>query len=264
VRTAKITALSGVKPLPIRWLLEDVDGVGQRIPKGAISIVAGQPGTGKTTYVMAVAAELTRRGDSVLFIGSEDGVQDTVLPRLLAARGNPAHFHALTIDEDGQPDQPLLPTDVPLIEHALATTGAAMLIIDPIGGHVAPEINSHNDQSLRRALIPLAMLVRRRGVACVAIMHQNKGAKEGSPLNSLNGGTAYGGVARSVMGFMRIKGDDPKARCLWHIKANGSQEALPWVTQLTQGHTGDPVVPYSSVVDLSGFEDPGIEWRDLT
>lgn len=260
-RVARITTLSQVKPQPIHWLLEDV--IGRRIPKGAMSILAGQPGTGKTSWAMAVGAELTRRGDNVLFIGAEDGIQDTVLPRLLAAGGEPRFFHALTIEDDGQPDQPLLPTDVPHIEHALASTGAAMLIIDPIGGHVAPEINAHNDQSLRRALIPLAVLVRKRKVACVAIMHQNKGAKESSPLNSLNGGTAYGGVARSVLAFMRIKDDDAQARCLWHIKVNGAREEPPLVTKLTQGATGDPIVPYASVVDLDGFADESIEWKGL-
>jgi putative DNA primase/helicase len=261
VRTPRLITLADVKPQPILWLLEDV--IGRRVPKGAMTVLAGQPGTGKTTWAMAVAAELTRRGDSVLFIGAEDGIQDTVLPRLLAAEGVPRHFHALTVEEDGAPDQPVLPTDVPLIEHALATTGAAMHIIDPIGGHVAPEINSHNDQSLRRALIPLAVMARRRRVAVVAVMHQNKGAKDTSPLNSLNGGTAYGGVSRSVLAFMRVKGDDPQTRCLFHVKVNGAREAAPLVTKLTQARTGDEDVPYASVVDLDGFEDESIEWKGL-
>lgn len=261
MRTPKLTSLADVKPQPILWLLEDI--IGQRVPKGAMTVLAGQPGTGKTTWAMAVAAELTRRGDSVLFIGAEDGIQDTVLPRLLAAEGVPRNFHALTIEEDGAPDQPMLPTDVPLIEHALSQTGAAMLIIDPIGGHVAPEINSHNDQSLRRALIPLAVMARRKRVAVVAVMHQNKGAKETTPLNSLNGGTAYGGVSRSVLAFMRIKDDRPDARCLFHVKVNGAREAPPLVTSLTQARTGDEHVPYASVVDLDGFEDDNIEWRSL-
>lgn len=260
-RAAKLISLSSVKPQPIRWLLEET--IGRRVPKGAITIVAGQPGTGKTTWAMAVAAELTRRGESVLFIGAEDGLQDTVLPRLLAAGGSPERFHALLIEDEGQPDQPQIPTDVAIIEHALATTGASMLIIDPFAGHIAPEINAHNDQSLRRALIPLAVMVRKRRVSCVAIMHQKKGARETSPLESLNGGTAYVGVARSVLGFMRFKDDDPKARCLWHIKVNGAREARPFITRLEQGETGDETVPWASVVDLDGFEDDNIEWKDL-
>jgi hypothetical protein len=70
-------------------------------------------------------------------------------------------------------------------------------------------------------------------------------------------------VARSVLGFMRPKGDDRAARVLWHIKINGGREMPPLVTRLYQGSTGDQSVPSASVVDLDGFEDESIEWREL-
>lgn len=257
------TPLSGLPSRQITWLLPNL--LGKRVPKSAITIVGGKPGAGKSSWTMAVAAELTRQGESVLFVGAEDGIEDTVRPRLLAAGGDPSLMFAVTIKEGEHDDQVMLPTDVELIEYAQRQTGAALLIVDPIGGHLSPDINSHSDQSLRRALIPLATMTRRRGIATIAVMHQRK-AQEGAALDSLNGGTAFGGVARSVLLFCRFKegGGPAAARVLFHVKVNGAPLAPPLVTHLTEGviQEGDQMIR-TSLVSIVGVADETIQFRDL-
>lgn len=263
VRTGKLINLAGVRTKPVSWLLEEK--IGRRVPKGALSIIGGKPGTGKSQWAIAVAAELTKLGDRVLFIGSEDGLQDTVRPRLLAAGAIADNFSALVVNVPDGEDQIWLPDDIVLIRHALMETGAALMIVDPIGGHISPEINAHSDQSLRRALIPLAKLTRERNVATLAVMHQRK-ATEGAALDSLNGGTAFGGVARSVMLFCRHKDDDDydPRRVLVHVKCNSAPLADPWVTSVTGVTVEDGgVTVQSSRVSIDGREDPSIQMKEL-
>ena len=92
-----------------------------RIPLGMPTIVAGRPGEGKSLFSAFLAAEVTRRGWSVIFSNMEDPIAQIVRPRLEAAGAVLERVHFWT---------PYLPRDMEELEEMILKTGATMLIID--------------------------------------------------------------------------------------------------------------------------------------
>jgi predicted ATP-dependent serine protease len=215
-RKARLTRLSTLSPKPIRWLLPG------RVPFGALTILAGQPGGGKSTFTVRLAADLSRAGVGSLFVGDEDGAEDTVLPRLLAAGGNPEHVTLFDLEQDLMAQ---LPTDIPLLADAAKSEGAALIVIDPIQAHFAEEINANVDASIRQATRPLARMAQQTGAAVVLVTHDRK-SNEGSLLNRIAGSRGMTGSARSVLLFGKAKNIDPwegvDLRFAAHIKCNGA------------------------------------------
>jgi hypothetical protein len=214
-----ITPASAVRSRPMHWVLEDT--LGKRIPRGYITVVGGRGGTGKTQFALAVAAELTRRGNGVLFVGSEDSFADTVRPRLIATGADLTKFFHMTVPTGTV----LIPDHVEQIANAIDKAPAEMVIIDPIAGHVGTELNTHNDHSLRQALMPLSVLAQSKLVSIIGIMHRKKG-NDSFGTDSLNGGGGFANVARSVLIFGERNGA-PGLRFLLHTKANGAKRSEP-------------------------------------
>lgn len=241
-RRYRLTKVSSTQPRPITWLLPG------RIPFGALTILAGRPGTGKSQFTLGLAAQLSRGGVDSILLGSEDGVGDTVHPRLLAAGADTDRVHVLDIDDDALVQ---LPTDVPFIAGAVKETGAGLLVIDPAQAHLAPEINSNVDASLRQATAPLARMAQDTGVAVVLVTHLRK-STEGSSLDRIGGSGGWGGAARSALLFGKDREADPwtDTRYACHIKANGAALA-PALECRVEGFDvrfGDMVIPSSRVV----------------
>ena len=107
-------------------------------------------------------------------------------------------------------------------------TGAKLIILDPVVGHLSGNIDSHKDHSVRRALAPLARLAEDTGAAILGIGHLNKSPST-DVLTRIGGSVAFGAAARSVL----LLGEDPKApegspeRLLVHAKSNLGPLALP-------------------------------------
>jgi hypothetical protein len=222
-RTYQLRALSTVTPAPITWLLPG------RIPYGSITLLGGRPGQGKSQLALALAAMMTQVGVPVLLIGSEDGMADTVKPRLMAAGANTDLVHEFCVGQDGKEGIAILPHDAPLLEHALKATGAKLVVIDPIAGHLGEEINANSDQSVRSAMLPLAKVCQATGAAALVVMHPKKG-RDGSPLDWFGGSVGFGGLARSALLFGSLRepkdaADADDLRYLVHVKANGARLA---------------------------------------
>lgn len=257
-RTYKLTPATSYKPRPVKWLMPG------RIPYGGISILAGSPGKGKSQLALALAADQTRQGQAVLFIGSEDGMADTVRPRLTAAGADLSLFHNFDAQQNGADSSPIFPLDAPLLEAAALETGATLIIIDPVGGHLEGTVNAHSDQSLRTALIPMSRMAQNTGAAVLCLMHLNK-AREGSPLNWLNGGTAFGGVARSVMlfGSRRLDSDFSSTRYVAHIKCNIGPLQETLVCEIEDMDVRDEglIIPTSRLVKVGSH--PGFNPQEM-
>ena len=188
-RAFKLTKLSDVQARPIKWLLPG------RIPYGSVTILAGRPGEGKSQLTITLASSLSQQGVGTLIVGAEDGLADMVKPRAIAADADLDLIHAVSVTDMGMDQEIGFPGDVPLLERAVKETGAALVVVDPVMGHIDGEVNTHSDQSLRGALSPLARMARSTGAAVVFVAHLNKGG-EGTALNRVGGGIAMGGVAR--------------------------------------------------------------------
>jgi len=194
-----------------------------------VHLVAGSPGTGKTTIALWIAAVITNggrwpdggsaeRGDVLIWSG-EDGIADTLLPRFLAAGGDPKRLHfAGSIIEQGRA-RPFDPaTDIPkLVAAARVLPDLRLVILDPVVAAVSGD--SHKNSETRRGLQPVVDMAVELGVAVLGITHLSKGTFGRDPLERVAGSLAFGAVARIVLAT--VKSADPEApRRLVRAKSN--------------------------------------------
>jgi hypothetical protein len=220
-RRLRFTRASDIKPESTSWLWRG------RLPLGAVSLLAGRQGLGKSTLVVELAAQLSRGaldGDlygnpaSTLIVTYEDHPASTIRPRLMAADADLDRVRIVGVEGDG--DLVSLPADIDQIASGAREYGARLLIVDPVVASLPAEINSHRDQDVRRALAPLAKLAEDAKLAVVGLIHWNK-APGADALARVGGSTAFTAGPRSVLAF----GPDPddeegEGRILAHAKCN--------------------------------------------
>ena len=163
-RSVRVLRLSKVKPERVRWLWP------RWLPLGKLVIPEGPPGTGKTMLMIDVSARLTTGRpmpfehdpvpvSHVLFLTGEDGLADTIRPRMDAAGGDPDKVLTIEIgdDERGGWDDPSFPADVPLVRDVIEDHEVRLVVIDPLKGFLSDGIDDYRDHHLRRALKPFAI-----------------------------------------------------------------------------------------------------------
>jgi AAA domain-containing protein len=231
-RRLTLTPADRIKSGRVRWLWQGW------VPLGALTVVAGEPGLGKSTLTGAHLAALATRGAldgelrgkpaDVLIASAEDDWSAVIVPRLMAANANLERVHRIDVmDEDGA-GLFTLPNDVARLTLALDALQAAgrtvaMIVVDPVGAFLSGSTDSHKDASVRRALTPLAQLGMDRGLAVVAVAHLTKDASQ-RLMSRVSGSVAFGAAPRSVIGFARDP-DDPDGeqgadRIIVHAKSN--------------------------------------------
>jgi hypothetical protein len=220
--------LSTVQPQRVEWLWTS------RIPLGKLTIIDGDPGLGKSVLTLDLAARVSRGwgmpdgepGEDrdpagVVLLTAEDGLEDTVVPRLEAAEADRARILALDLitDPDGPGKRLLaLPDDADCIKTAVTRMGAVLVVVDPLTAFLGPDINSHRDHDCRRALWPLAQLADETGAAVVVVRHLNK-TPGGSPIHRGGGSIGIIGAARSGL-LVGKDPDNPDHRILASTKCN--------------------------------------------
>jgi hypothetical protein len=209
---------------PIRWLWPE------RIPLGKVTVLDGDPGTGKSTLTLTIAAKVTTAspfpdgarpgvGD-VILLSAEDDIGDTIRPRLEAAGADLTRCWVLP-DVQAEPDRPPrppeLPADLDALEGMVKDKQAALVVIDPIAAFLSGTVDMHRDQDVRRALAPLAYMAARTGAAVVIVRHMNKG--QGSALYRGSGSIGIVGAARAGL-LVAPDPDDEDRRVLALTKSN--------------------------------------------
>ena len=226
-----IVRLCDVAPRALEWLWPG------RFPLGKLSLICGDPGTGKSLLVADLAARVSAglpwpdataaqhpAGD-VWLISLEDDLGDTIRPRLDAAGADVFRVHAL-------PDVFSLDSDLGRLDSALSgTRGARLLVIDPIAACLG-KVDSHKNADVRGALAPLAAMAARRSVAVICIHHLNKSAV-GPALYRAAGSLAFAAAARAVWLVAKDRNDEGR-RLLLPIKSNLS-EALTGLAYRVEG-----------------------------
>jgi len=216
-----IVNLADVQPEKQDWLWQ------KRIPLGKLTILAGDPGLGKSLICLDIAARVSSAKDwpdgsvcdsdagGVVLLTAEDGLADTVKPRLIAAGANDSMICAIKSvtakDKDGTYKRMLdLKRDVDRVERAIQTIGnCRLVIIDPISAYLG-DTDSHNNSSVRAVLAPLADLAERRRVAILAVTHLNKG--EGRAMYRATGSVAFTATARAFWAVGPDKENPPDGR----------------------------------------------------
>ncbi len=194
-----LISLDQVKPEQVQWLWPS------RIPLGKITILQGDPGLGKSTLALDVAARVTRNlsmpdgtisaigaSADVFLMSAEDGLSDTIRPRLDAAGADQQRIH---VPKD---QHYVVPKDTGLIRNAVLQTGAKLVILDPLAAFLEGSVNTWNNQHVRRALAPLAQVAESQGAAILILDHLNK--RTGiSAIQRGSGSIAFNAAARSVL-----------------------------------------------------------------
>ena len=186
----------------VQWLWQGY------IPRGALTVVDGDPGLGKSTMMMDLAARLTTGAvmpdgsaglaapAGILMLCAEDSISTTIRPRLEQAGA--AMARTLILDHLTTPVGERQPTigDIAAIAEGIATVEACLVIIDPLMAFLPPNVNAYRDQDVRRVLTPLSQLAQRTGAAIVVVRHPNKMVGQ-SALHRGGGSIGIIGAARS-------------------------------------------------------------------
>jgi predicted ATP-dependent serine protease len=206
------------------------------IPYGKLTIVQGDPGDGKTTLVLNIAAKLSRGEGleeemktsepmNIIYQTAEDGLADTVKPRLETAGADCERI--LVIDES---DKSLSMADERL-EDALKQTGARLLILDPIQAYLGGGMDMNRANEARDMTKKLGALAEKYKCAIVLIGHMNKAAGNKAAYRGM-GSIDFFAVARSVLLVGRIEGE-PNIRAVVQIKNNLAEFGHPKAFQLS-------------------------------
>jgi hypothetical protein len=200
-----------------------------------ITIVDGMPGVGKSTLTSEIASRITtgqafpngeaREPRDVVFIAVEDGVADTIKPRVAAAGGNEQHAHFIHIEQDGNEITPDLERHLGCIRETILEIGnVGLLIIDPIMALLGNSVDSYRDQDVRKVTTPLGRLAEELNLAILIVRHPNKGSSNNALLRG-GGSMAFIGSAR--VGWVVGKHpDNPEIRVLAISKSNiGTMDA---------------------------------------
>ena len=283
----KLINMDTVEVEQIEWLLYPF------IPYGKVTIIQGDPGEGKTTMVLQIIAKLTK-GESILpadlkkdkridndsesdmveaeniennvstqhleapvnviYQTAEDGLGDTIKPRLLAAGADCTKV--MVIDDS---EQPLTMADVRL-EEAIVQTKARMVVLDPIQGFLGAEVDMHRANEIRPLMKRIAVLAEKYHCAIILIGHMNKNSNGKSSYRGL-GSIDFQAAARSVLIVGRIK-DEPEVRVVCHTKSSLAPEGKAIAFRLDKNNGFEWIGEYDiSADELLNGEGKGQKTR---
>lgn len=203
------TRASDIEPQDIEWLWKE------RIPLGMLSLIAGRPGTSKSTFVSYLTAHTTKMGHGAILANFEDSPEHVIVPRLEAAG---AKLNKVFITSWLR-----LPDHLEWLREEIIKRKAKLVTIDPIAACL--KVSIYNDQDVRTALTPLSELAAELGCAIVMVSHVVKNvSKNAHPLQAVGGsGGGLGGAARAGFIF-GVNPDDKDERILATAKFNIGEE----------------------------------------
>jgi RecA-family ATPase len=204
LKRIKFAMGSSIKPQGVSWLWPDW------LAYGKLHIFAGRPGSLKTTIVIDFAAAVSNnegqwpdetpapQGKIVMWSG-EDAIEDTLLPRFLAAGGDPTQIAFVGgVDENGETRAFDPAADVADLAQVCAEIGPVRLIIvDPVVA--VAKGDSHKNAEARRDLQPLVTLAQKTGAVVIGIHHLTKRTEGADPIDRVSGSLAFGAGPRVVL-----------------------------------------------------------------
>lgn len=217
----RLIRMSDIETEQVRWLWYPF------IPYGKVTIIQGDPGEGKTSFVLAMIALLTTGKPlpeesvvaepiSVIYQSAEDGLADTIKPRLEASGADCSRV--LVIDEA---DKELTLCDERL-EQAVRETGAKLIVLDPLQAYLGDNVDMHRANEVRPIFKRLRAMADRTGCAIILIGHMNKAQGLKSSYRGL-GSIDFRAAARSVLLVGRLK-SDTTVRVVAHDKSSLAPE----------------------------------------
>ena len=214
--TVEIIRMSEVDTQTVEWLWEPY------IPFGKVTIVQGNPGEGKTYFAMYLTAACTNRQQlpngellepfNVIYQTAEDGLGDTVKPRLIEAGAD--LDRVLVIDDR----ESMLTLTDKRIERAIRENQAKLLIIDPIQAFLGAQVDMNRANEVRPIFRALGEIAEAHDCAILMIGHLNKASGSQSTYRGL-GSIDMTAAVRSLLFIGKVR-DDPATRVLTHEKSS--------------------------------------------
>ena len=264
-----VSCLADVQAEPVKWFWPS------RIALGKLTLIAGDPGLGKSFITLDMAARTSRgtpwpdcpeKGNvagGVVLLSAEDDLADTIRPRLDAAGADVRRIVALQavrrvdIATKAERQDPFnLADDLPALERAIRDVpDCRLVIIDPISAYLG-KTESHKNADIRGLLAPLSALAARHHVAVVCVTHLRKG--EGPAMYRAMGSLAFVAAARAVFAVTKDR-EDPtgQRRFLLPVKNNlgNDRDGLAYRLDDTFSANGQAVVKWEAdPVDVSADE----------
>lgn len=210
-----VVTLADIEPESATWLWPG------HLPAGKLVILDGDPSVGKSTLMLDLAARVSTGGSwpdgapgtgpgGVLLLSAEDGLADTIAPRLAAAGADATRVHALTevpvlVGGGSRMVPPSLPRDIPTMEDVVVKHGVRLVVVDVLMAYLNVGVDSHRDQDVRGVLHMLATMAERTGACIVLVRHLNK---TGGANALYRGGGSIGIVGAARAAF--LVGRDPE------------------------------------------------------
>ena len=202
----KLISMDEIRTEEVKWLWYPY------IPLGKLTIVQGDPGEGKTTFVLAVIAALTTgeplpecgsaaAAMNVIYQTAEDGLADTIKPRLESAGADCSRV--LVIDESRRE----LTLCDERLEQAIRETGARLIVLDPLQAYLGSDVDMHRANEVRPVLKRISAIAERTQCAVILVGHMNKAQGLKSGYRGL-GSIDFRASARSVLLVGRLKSSD--------------------------------------------------------
>jgi putative DNA primase/helicase len=252
-----VRRMSDIEARPVHWLWPG------RIARGKLSVIAGNPGLGKSQICASLSAIVTTGGEwpvdrsrceagAVLLLSAEDDAADTMRPRLEAAHADLARVHVLDAVEDMEYGRTIrrgfdLGADLERLAAELDRHGdVALIVIDPITAYMGG-IDGHKTTEVRGLLAPLQSLAAEKAIAIVAVTHMRKNMG-GDPMMQITG--SMGLIAAARGGFVVAKDrDDPARRLMLPVKNNIGNDSTGYAFRV------------GSIALPNGISTSRVEWE---
>lgn len=205
-RRPDLVTLASIEAKPVPWLWQPY------LPYSMLSLLSGEPGSGKTFIALAFAASLTIgkvpftgepcRPHDVVYLSKENSLEYCIRPRFDSLEGDVNRFHALQGAVIGEGPKArregVQLSDIALLDAALKQTKARFLVVDPIQSFLGAEVDSHRSNETRPILDGLGMLAQKYEVCLLILRHFAK-STSGSAINRGLGSIDITGAARTEM-----------------------------------------------------------------
>ena len=237
-----VTSLSDVVARPVQWLWPG------RIPRGKQTVLAGDPGLGKSFMTLDFAARVSLGGPwpdggtallgDVIIVTAEDALDDTVRPRLdkLGADVSRIHSIGLTVKRGETTEGLSLVSHLDAIEEVVLERQVVLLIVDPLLAFMGTRVDTHKSSEVRVVLSQLGAMAERTGCAVLTVMHLNKSSIEKKALYRVTASQDFAAAARSVLLVARHPNDSQR-RVVAPAKANLSAPAPALGFYFSEGGT---------------------------
>ncbi len=244
----RLIEASKIKPTKTQWLWPG------RIPAGAITVLTGRPGLGKSFLAADIAARVTRgtafpdgaaggSAGGVLILDGENDPGSVLVPRLLTTG---ADLNRVSIIDGAEQDgtngatteRSVSLADPDLLRQAFdRMPNLRLLIVDPLGSFLGRGTDANTDTEIRSVLGPVATLARETRVAVLLIAHTRKAAADSADAGVL-GSTGIVGIARAVWHVQPHSGGDRENRLFLPGKSNLGRRAQGWAFRVVDEESG--------------------------